>query len=840
MSSIGDEARKEKARETGKATLIESPQLPADDSSARDNWNNLKDYMKIKTQKLLNQFHTTGNKSSDLFKGVSIYVNGFTEPSADELKTLIHDHGGMYCYHYTPSKVTHIITYNLPDTKVKNLSPSVIVCTPSWIVDSIAAESLLPVTGYRLYHRTSEQGALKFSVMSKGKGPASGSVVKKAKLLDNDGSISDTSSGKTGTPSNAANLISEFYTHSRLHHLSQWSTELKEFTARMRTQIKPKLVKVSTQQTLRKDSYNIFVHIDLDCFFVSVGLRDRPQLLGKPVGVSHFKGITSTIAKETDKKLPTESMSDIASCNYEARGKGVRNGMSVGKGLQQCPNLVIIPYEFEKYQNVSHTFYETLLSFMPEIEAVSCDEAYLDLSDYVTCASEACRIVEELRKEIYDKTKCNASAGIAQNMLLARLCTRVAKPRGQFCLLGVDNVEFLDNQSVSNLPGVGYSTTSKLNDLGITNCRQLREIPICELHTEFGKKLGTTLYNFARGIDNRSLTMDVERKSLSADVNFGIRFQSFSDADEFIVNLAKEVEKRATDSSVVGKQVTLKLKVRKADAPAETKKYLGHGICYNLSKSTHLPTATCKATALEAACIQILRQVNVPVTDIRGIGMQLTKLSTAEEKVEYADLRKAFARSQASSSRQVDTSTSVNHATSAIVSSSSSTSMDESFYIPPASQLDASVFEALPEHYKVKISESYAREKAKRTPVVVPKHKDTPTIVPSTAQETKTVVNTHGDDAVDVMTVLAYLREWLQHSGEDGPTDNDVQSFSDYVISLLDNHMDVVYCILKHLWRKINTLQLTKWQPVFLQLLSLVQEAMQEKYNTPLNTDFMH
>ena len=214
--------------------------------------------------------------------------------------------------------------------------------------------------------------------MSKGKGPASSSVVKKAKLLDNDGSISDMSSGKTGTPSNAANLISEFYTHSRLHHLSQRSTELKEFTARMHTQIKPKLVKVSTQQTLRKDNCNVFVHIDLDCFFVSVGLRDRPQLLGKPVGVSHFKGITNTFAKETDKKLPTESMSDIASCNYEARGKGVRNGMSVGKGLQQCPNLVIIPYEFEKYQNVSHTFYETLLSFMPEIEAVSCDEAYLD------------------------------------------------------------------------------------------------------------------------------------------------------------------------------------------------------------------------------------------------------------------------------------------------------------------------------------------------------------------------------------------------------------------------------------------------------------------------------
>ena len=824
MNTTGEETREE-------VTNINAAQQPVDD------WDDLRDYMKIKERKLLSQFHSSGNKLSNIFKGVSIYVNGFTEPSADELKALIHDHGGMYRYHYSPSKVTHIITYNLPDTKVKNLSPNTTVCTPSWIVDSIAAERLLPVREYRLYHKASEQGSLNFNVVNKGKGPASGSSIRKSKILDGDCDVSGASLGRNGMPTNPANLISEFYTHSRLHHLSQWSTELKEFTARMRTQITPKLVKLSTQQALRKDSSNVFVHIDLDCFFVSVGLRDRPQLIGKPVAVSHFKGGT-TNTREADKRPPTESMSDIASCNYKARDKGVRNGMSVGRGLQECPNLVIIPYEFEKYQNVSHTFYETLLSFLPEIEAVSCDEAYLELTDYVTCASDACKIVEELRKEIYDKTQCHASAGISHNMLLARLCTRVAKPCGQFCLMDADPTEFLGSQSVSNLPGVGYSTASKLNNLGITNCQELSQVPIHKLHAEFGKRIGTTLYNFARGIDNRSLTLEVERKSLSADVNFGIRFQSFSDADEFIVNLAKEVEKRATDSGVVGKQVTLKLKVRKPDAPTETKKYLGHGVCYNISKSTHLPTATCKAAALETACIQILRQLDITVTDIRGIGMQLTKLSTSEERVEYGDLRKAFARSQAaSSSRQLNTT---NHSiTPSATVSSSVTSMDESFYIPPASQLDASVFEALPEHYKIKISASYAKERAKESSPVISKHQGIPAVA-SAEQEAKSDVNTLGNDDVNIMTVFANLREWLQGSKEDGPSDDDVQLFSEYLINLLDDHMDVAYCILKHLWRKINQLQLTHWNPVYLQLLLSVQEAMQEKYNAPLNTDFMH
>ena len=828
--------KEEGTEKEGESTFIVAKQLPAED------WSDIKDYMRIKEQKLLSQFHTTGNKVSNLFKGVSIYVNGFTEPSADELKILIHDHGGMYCYHYSPSKVTHVITCNLPDTKVKNLNTSVIVCTPSWIVDSIAAERMLPVTGYRLYAKTNEQSSLNFGVLNKGKGPASGSAFKKPKLTGSD--VSDTSSERTDKPTtNAANLISEFYTHSRLHHLSQWSTELKEFTTRMRNQITPKLVKLSTQQKLKKDGSNVFVHIDLDCFFVSVGLRDRPQMLGKPVAVSHFKGTTGAVANAKEgKRLPTESMSDIASCNYEAREKGVRNGMSVGKGLQQCPGLLVIPYEFEKYQNVSHTFYETLLSFLPEIEAVSCDEAYLELTDYVTCASEACEIVEKMREEIYNKTNCHASAGIAHNMLLARMCTRIAKPCGQFCLLGIDTAEFLNSQSVSSLPGVGYSTTSKLNDLGVTNCQQLRDLPVSKLHAEFGNKLGTALYNFARGIDNRSLILEVERKSLSADVNFGIRFQSFADADEFIINLAKEVEKRATDSGVVGKQVTLKLKVRKADAPTETKKYLGHGICYNLSKSMHLPTATCKASALQTACIQILHQLSVPVTDIRGIGIQLTKLSATEEKVEYGDLRKAFTRSQASFNRQATTGATVKPSTiPASQSSSSSAPVEESFYIPPASQLDPSVFEALPEHYKVKISESYAKDKSKKAHIQDAKHKETPIVVPSTAQDTKTGhLNTLDGNVVDVKTVFAYLREWLRDSGEDGPTDSDVQLFSEYMLGLLDDHMDVVYCVLKHLWRRISSLQLTQWKQMFHQLLYSVQEAMLEKYHAPLNVEFMN
>ena len=806
--------------------------------AATDGWDNLKDYFQIKGRKLLDQFNNLGRKLSDTFTGVSIYVNGFTEPNADELKTLIHDHGGAYCYYYTPSKVTHIITNNLPDTKVKNLSAGVVVCTPAWIVDSIAAEKILPVSNYRLYHKETEQGSLKFSTVGKGKGSASGPTLKKAKL---DVKVSNTTAGSgslvkstsTTLPS-AANLISEFYSHSRLHHLSTWSTELKEFTSRMRSQITPKLVKLPTTQSVRKDGSQIFVHIDLDCFFVSVGLRERSHLVGKPVAVSHFKN-NSVRDCESGKKLPTESMSDLASCNYQARDKGVRNGMLVGKALKQCPDLIIIPYEFEKYRSVSQTFYETLLSVLPEVEAVSCDEAYMELTDYVTSVSEACEVVEKLRNEIFNKTQCHASAGIAHNMLLARLSTRKAKPCGQYYLPSSSVKEFLSSHLVSDLPGVGYSMSSKLSGLGVTTCQQLAQLPISKLHIEFGKKIGTNLYNFARGIDDRCLTFEVERKSLSADVNFGIRFQKFSDADEFVSNLSKEVEKRANESNLVGKLVTLKLKVRKPDAPIETAKYLGHGACYNLSKSLHLPTATCKASVLETTCNQILRQLNISVTDIRGIGIQLNKLdNTSVKKMEYADLRKTFANSKPISKRATDPATSTPEIPSkASYTPVGSSLLDETFEIPPASQLDVSVFEALPEHYKTKISALYARENSKATSSIL----DPSNAISPPSSKPKPVDTTQFSDT-NMVAVFAYLRDWLNHS-EDGPIESDLELFSEYIVNLLATHMDAVYCMLRYLWRRIASQQLTGWESGFVQLLSAVQAEMAKKYNAELNTDFI-
>lgn len=202
----------------------------------------------------------------------------------------------------------------------------------------------------------------------------------------------------------------------------------------------------------------------MDCFFVSVGLRKRPDLKGKPVAVTHAKNNT----KSTETK---ESYAEIASCSYEARKCGIKNGMFLGDALELCPQINTIPYDFEDYKEVSMSLYRIIASYTLDIEAVSCDEMYVDVSQILR---ETGLDVEEwarhIRKKITEETGCPCSTGFGGNRLQARLATKRAKPNGQFFLNEEDVEEFMAEMNVADLPGVGYSTIQKLNKLGLKTC----------------------------------------------------------------------------------------------------------------------------------------------------------------------------------------------------------------------------------------------------------------------------------------------------------------------------------------------------------------------------------
>ncbi len=651
---------------------------------------------------------------------MTIYVNGWTQPGADELKGLMHAHGGHYVYNtWAGTHITHVIATNLPNVKVRNIGDTV-VCSPEWVVDSIAAGRQLPVQKYQLYSQNgSGQRRLRFkrveskkeshgkegsnasmvtvdSAKSQGKTVAHASC--RSENLDAVPSTSKQPSSTESVPpgyhsSKGADFVEEFFTHSRLHYLSTWSSELKQFTSKTLPQVRPKYPKLPPTASLRGQKLRAVVHIDIDCFFVAVSIRGKPHLKGKPVAVTHAKGRTGTTkdvgARELTRKgtggrgpstagttrsskgpdSATEgnsmirdkseevagpsvtprrpkhllqSVSDIASCSYEARRAGVRNGMWVGQALKLCPDLELVPYDFDSYHQVSREFYETLMTYSSIIEAVSCDEAYIELTDYAESLEQIETIIHALRDEVCEKTSCTVSAGISHNMLLARMATRLAKPNGQFCLTQDNLHDFLYPQSVHDLPGVGYSMSQKLREMNIETCSQLKSVPLSKLQAEFGGKTGRMLYDYSRGLDNRELKLEPERKSLSADINFGIRFADSSEAESFLTHLAAEVEKRAEEAQVLASSLTLKLKVRKPEASIRTRKYLGHGPCDNVTRSHSLPYPTRSATEIGRVVISLFKQLTLSPTDVRGVGIQLNKLvpgQRASGKFSVTDIR---------------------------------------------------------------------------------------------------------------------------------------------------------------------------------------------------------
>ncbi|XP_063538861.1 DNA repair protein Rev1 [Cydia strobilella] len=663
-------------------------------------------YMNAKISKLEEQFSSRvgseHERLSDIFSGVSIFVNGYTIPSADELKTLMAKHGGVY--HTYQRSDDFIIASNLPDTKVKNMS-LVKVVRPEWITDSISATKLLNYRDYLLYGNSRLQPRLNFAKVKSDydvdRKPSTSmpesTVNKSNEKLDDVPNVDNTKpiisnvsedfpkrtdhSTKTAAD---PNFISEFYNNSRLHHISQLGAcfkqhvndlrETSNYQFPARTQLKEKVLALNNASCLSQVTFEggkTIMHIDMDCFFVSVGLRKIPELRGKPVAVTHSKGgqgrpkragvdrdtefnlYREKQAKKLEKatginediKLETRvdaigdedekygSMSEIASCSYEARAKGISNGMFMGAALRLCPDLQTIPYDFDGYKEVAYTLYNTVAQYTLNIEAVSCDEMYVDCSELLKDLDITVQdFATILRKEIRTKTGCPCSTGFGGNRLQARLATKRAKPDGQF-FLSADLVEdFIFDIKLRDLPGVGRQTASKLESLGHQICGSLQNLSLASLQQHLGIKTGLQLYDQCRGRDNNPLTFHTVRKSVSAEVNYGIRFENNEQCIEFLKQLSAEVHTRMVQFKVVGKCITLKLMVRDEKAPVETAKFMGHGFCNVINKSTSLLNATNDVEIITREIISLCNKQKIDPKEMRGIGIQVTKLESLANK----------------------------------------------------------------------------------------------------------------------------------------------------------------------------------------------------------------
>ena len=381
----------------------------------------------------------------------------------------------------------------------------------------------------------------------------------------------------------------------------------------------------------------VVFHIDMDCFFAAVAIRDNPSLRGKPVAVCSGSGPSSN--------------SEISSCTYEARKHGVRATMWLQEARRKCPALVTADYDFEAYSAAAVRAHSCVLDMTPHVRAVSIDECYADVTHLVHEASssdaEGAKIVaERLRSAILEATGgCPASIGSAESCLLARVATRLAKPDGHRHLSPEEARSELARLPVTSLTGVGRKTAGKLESIGIETCDDLLRTSVTRVRKALGgTKLIDDLYASARGIDPKQETWERKpRKSVGAQCSYGFRCDDSQQFGDLAAKLTHQAVERAEKLNVFPKVVKLGLKVwvTKDGNTGACKGGVGHGRCDVLSRTRNWrPTAGCVVEAVRA----FVSDLRLDPPGVRGLGVSLILDDAPAPPPDQPTIRDAFAK----------------------------------------------------------------------------------------------------------------------------------------------------------------------------------------------------
>ena len=437
-------------------------------------------------------------------------------------------------------------------------------------------------------------------------------------------------------------FLKQYYEESRLHHLSAWKADLK---SRLQALAGEKSSSQNIRQKRPHGSRRYILHVDFDSFFAAVSLKKFPQYVDKPVVVAHGGG----------------SGSEIASCNYPARKYGIKNGMWMKHAQKLYSELKVLPYDFKAYEEASRRFYDAIMATGGIVQSVSVDEALVDVSSACADAggihersiwreqTKADEIAQRLRDTIKETTGCAVSVGIGENILLAKVALRKAKPAGQYHIKPEEVFEVIGGLTVQELPGVAFSIGGKLEEIGVKFVRDVRSLTKERLMSTLGPKTGEKIWDYSRGVDKVEVGEQVIRKSVSAEVNWGIRFVTQEQANEFVQSLCEELHKRLATEKVKGRQLTMKIMRRAADAPLDPPKHLGHGKCDTFNKSVVLGVTTNEKEILSREAISIMHGWGFSPGELRGIGVQMTQLEplkgSAESPVASSQRRLQFTTS---------------------------------------------------------------------------------------------------------------------------------------------------------------------------------------------------
>lgn len=269
------------------------------------------------------------------------------------------------------------------------------------------------------------------------------------------------------------------------------------------------------------------IHIDMDCFYAAVEMRDNPALRHIPIAIGGER----------------QARGVISTCNYPARAYGVRSAMPTGQALKLCPHLTLLSGSMEKYKTASKQIRAIFQRYTDHIEPLSLDEAYLDVTECTLFQGSATRIAEDIRHSIFVETGLTASAGVAPNKFLAKIASDENKPDG-LCVITPDKVAaFVRTLPLKRLPGVGSKTAERLNQLGLRYCADIVTAPLPLLIKHFGAQ-ADSLIKRSQGIDERPVCNNEQRKSLGVERTLEHDLIQYTECVETLSQLLPQLQRR--------------------------------------------------------------------------------------------------------------------------------------------------------------------------------------------------------------------------------------------------------------------------------------------------------
>ncbi len=341
------------------------------------------------------------------------------------------------------------------------------------------------------------------------------------------------------------------------------------------------------------------LHCDMDCFYAAVHMRDDPTLRGKPVvigGSPAGRGV-------------------VAAASYEARHFGIHSAMPAAQAVRRCPKAIFLKPEFPRYRKESQAIFAIFRELTPLVQPASLDEAYLDVSGHLEPYGSATAVACEIRRRVHAERDLTVSVGVGPNRLVAKIASDFDKPDGLTVVKPHRMQSFLDPLPVRRLHGVGPATARALGKLGVSTIAELRGIELETLRRRFGKH-GQGLYNYSRGIDERPVRTDRERKSLGHERTYASNILSLGEMDIQLDDLSRRVasglEQRETEAR------TITVKVRYPDFTT-------------LTRSRSLERSTSSDELIAKIAKELLRLTDAETRNVRLLGVTGSGLSTGDD-----------------------------------------------------------------------------------------------------------------------------------------------------------------------------------------------------------------